>query len=249
MGDPISIIGLAIAVVDGLWKIGNGTAELIADFRSAGNDTRSLGNKVSNENNRTLALRCLLFQPLPIYGNQTLFEKFDKEVQNEIQIFFEDLRATIDQAYQLLLHRSGRIGDNEATSSIHKLTRQNNSSSSLLSLQHWQWTLKDKKRVEAIIDRYGELNRRITENIKLWCLATSIGVNLQHLHRLRDDENAQALGFNVDATLQLATTDPGPPIETLELGSVVLTQALHEARVVEERFGILTYNGETLLIG
>jgi hypothetical protein len=31
--DPVGIAGLTIAVLDQLWKIGNGTAELISNYR------------------------------------------------------------------------------------------------------------------------------------------------------------------------------------------------------------------------
>lgn len=31
--DPLSIAGLTITVLDQLWKIGNGTAELVSNYR------------------------------------------------------------------------------------------------------------------------------------------------------------------------------------------------------------------------
>ena len=60
--------------------------------------------------------------------------------------------------------------------------------------------------MESIVDEFSELNSRIHENIKLWCLGTSIGVDLRHLRHLESDPNSRVLGFDVDARLQMATS-------------------------------------------
>src|SRR6202012_1594723 len=78
---------------------------------------------------------------------------------------------------------------------------------SVKTVQRWRWTLLDKKRVATIIQNFSSLNGRIHENIKLWCLSTSIGVDMQHLKRLEDDENSKKLGFDLDAKLHLASAD------------------------------------------
>lgn len=35
--DPASIIGLTVAIVEGLWKVGNGTADFISKYREFDN--------------------------------------------------------------------------------------------------------------------------------------------------------------------------------------------------------------------
>ncbi|KAL8367895.1 hypothetical protein RB599_003693 [Gaeumannomyces hyphopodioides] len=73
-----------------------------------------------------------------------------------------------------------------------------------------RWSLFDKKRVEAILCQFSDFNNRIHENIKLCCLATTIGVGLAHLRRLEDDVNSRVLGFDTDARLrQIAAADAG----------------------------------------
>lgn len=62
MIDPLSSAGLVIAVFDQLWKLGERTAELVADFREFDNDSEKLQSKIRDESNQTRTLRLLLFE-------------------------------------------------------------------------------------------------------------------------------------------------------------------------------------------
>ncbi|KAF2813270.1 uncharacterized protein BDZ99DRAFT_486568 [Mytilinidion resinicola] len=225
MIDPLSLAGLTIAVLEQLWKLGEKTAEL---------ETRRIQNVIKDENNRTRALRLLLFESAAAqpYGGQTLFDQFDGEIQNQIQIFLEELVGVIEEAYQILKRRHGSLPKATAVESQYSLVKPSNISrsstlvswkssdlslKSVKSVHRWRWTLLDKKRVATVIRNFSSLNDRIHDNIKLWCLSTSIGVDLQHLKRLEDDENSKKLGFDLDAKLHLASADSAVHNESMEL--------------------------------
>ncbi|OJD40375.1 protein kinase-like [Diplodia corticola] len=250
MVDPLGIPALTIAVLDQLWRIGRATSDLIADFREFDSDTQKLESKINDENNRTRTLRCLLFQPLPIYENNTLFERFDDGVQNQIQIMFEQLLGVVDEAFQLLSRRQAAAATTPSPNAPPSQTRSTSSLSLSRhkSLQRWRWTLMDRKRIEAIIENFGELNGRIHENVKLWCLGTSIGVDLQHLRRLESDVYAREIGFDMDARLQLSATAASSAEADLELRDADLVQEIQRTHPVEDKFAVLEWNGEALLV-
>ena len=79
------------------------------------------------------------------------------------------------------------------------------------------WSLRDKKRVESIVRDFNDQNARIHEKIKLWCLASQLGVNIQHLQRLQNDDISKRLGFDKDATLRLTQWDAQNFQTSLEL--------------------------------
>lgn len=119
----------------------------------------------------------------------------------------------------------------------------------LKSFQKLWWSLRDKKRVEHILRDFTELNGRIHESIKLWCLGTSIGVNMQHLKRLQDDTNSRALGFDIDAGLQIAVSQHQSPPQSLEMDDPELYGAIHKAKSVGDgTFSILDYQNSAVLI-
>jgi hypothetical protein len=81
--DPISLAGLAIAVFDQLWKVGEHTAALVSAYQdfdqvrtttmpqflqsiTCAQDSKAIENKIKDEINRTKALRTLLFQPCQV---------------------------------------------------------------------------------------------------------------------------------------------------------------------------------------
>lgn len=105
----------------------------------------------------------------------------------------------------------------------------------------------DKKRVEVIIGDFSDSNGRIHESLKLWCLGTSIGVDLRHLKRLETDINSQALGFDVDARLQLATNQTSPTPQGMEINEPHLRQELLEVKPLAESFGVLTWQGQNIM--
>lgn len=71
--------------------------------------------------------------------------------------------------------------------------------------------------MKAIVDELGDQNHRVHEKIKLLCLASQLGVNVQHLQRLQSDAISRQLGFDVDATLRLTQWDALNAMSSLEL--------------------------------
>jgi hypothetical protein len=80
-----------------------------------------------------------------------------------------------------------------------------------------KWSLRDKKRVETIVRDFSDQNARVHEMIKLWCLASQLGVNVEHLQRLQTDDISIRLGFDKDATLRLTQWDAQNASVSLEL--------------------------------
>ncbi|RDL32383.1 uncharacterized protein BP5553_08839 [Venustampulla echinocandica] len=259
MIDPLSIAGLTISIFDQLLKLGERTAQLIADAKTFDDDTDALYDKLKDENNRSRQLRHLLFESSPIYGGQALFEKFDEDVQDQIKIFLGRLVSILHEGYELLHRRYGTTGtiirSPSPQSSISDLSISQKSSSTLDLLKTFpkssmmviRWSLRDKKRTEEVLNNFADLNSRIHENIKLWSLATSIGLDIQHLERLKNDKYSIDLGFNVDATLQIAAGDAQSIDGTLELGEQDWTNAINSSKPVEERFGLMQLNGMRFL--
>ncbi|KAI9666469.1 MAG: hypothetical protein M1821_004405 [Bathelium mastoideum] len=192
---------------------------------------------------QSVSSSAIKFEGIPIliilqeYNGDALFEQFDEEVQNEIQLFLEELCSVVDQAYRLL---SRPLRTNQTTASGSKPT-------SSIS-KRLRWTLLDKKRITALIENFSELNGRILANIKLWCLSVSIGVNLQHLQRLEHDPNSRQLGFDVDAKLRLAASHAESMQETSELKDPELVLAIENAKKFGDKFGILEWNGKPALV-
>ncbi|KAF4414310.1 hypothetical protein CGCF415_v009574 [Colletotrichum fructicola] len=261
--DPLSIAGLTIAVLDQLWKVGNRTAELVSDYREFDTDTRILENKIRDENNRTRALQLLLFELSSTYGGKSLFEQFDKDVQDQILVFLEQASDVLEQAYRLLNRRQkSDIKDKDPQSpakpnfmaaiSPAPSSTSLSSGDSILkrpkSFQRIKWSLMDKKRVGTIIEDFSELNSRIHESIKLWCLGTSIGVNLQHLNRLETDDNSRALGFDVDARLQLTISQSQTTATSLEMNDPSLRRCVENARGFGGKFGIFDWEDKAYLV-
>ncbi|XDG00623.1 hypothetical protein ABKA04_000238 [Annulohypoxylon sp. FPYF3050] len=264
--DPLSVAGLALAAIDQLWKISERTAELVSNFRDFDHDTMILETKIKDDNHRTKALRQLLFNPSTIYQGQNLFEQFDSEVQNDIQLFFEQAIGIIDQAHQLLSRRQASslseaglvdsasqessiliatpLGSSLNLSQLHEVSKKPSR-----TFQRLRWSLMDKKRVESLVREFSEVNKRIYDNIKLWCLGTSIGVDLQHLRHLEQDTSSRTLGFDVDARLQLATSTEQTLPGTLEIQrSEDARRALYSVIPVEEKFGVLKWDSKPMLV-
>lgn len=199
-----------------------------------------------------------------------MFEQFDGEVQNQIQVFFEQANGVIDEAFQILSRRHAKedtakdqpgSGDQSRQSKTvtvpvlevppSRLARMSSSTENLLkavSVQRLRWSLLDKKRIEAIIDNFSDVNARIHENVKLWSLATSLGIDLQHMERLKENDDAKALGFDVDAKLQMAATMTQPVSQTLEVQDPLVRQSLNSVTTYEDRFGVIDWDGKPMLV-
>jgi hypothetical protein len=113
----------------------------------------------------------------------------------------------------------------------------------------FRWSFRDKKRVEAIVHNFHDLNSRIHEKVKLWCLASELGVNVQHLHHLRSDDTSRQLGFDVDATLRLTAWDAEVPSETLEIQDPAWDKYIQVIEPVPNQglFATFTKDGATLI--
>ncbi|TKA64851.1 hypothetical protein B0A49_06328 [Cryomyces minteri] len=100
-----------------------------------------------------------------------------------------------------------------------------------------------------IVDNLTDLNGRIHENIKLWCLATTIGIDRTHLKHLKSDDRSKELGFNIDADLQLTVNDSNGPAESLEIKDQALYECLRKPSAkIEDRFSICSWSGTPVLL-
>ncbi|KAK7460228.1 hypothetical protein Landi51_00476 [Colletotrichum acutatum] len=241
--DPLSVAGLTIAVLDQLWKIGDRTAELVSNYREFDTPELKFGIKT--------------------YGGRSLFDQFDIDVQSQILGFLGRASDVLEQAYRLLDRpQKSDIKDKELQSSATpKFLAPSSPAPSNVSLNSTElalkrprsfrkvkWSLMDKKRVGAIVQDYSELNGRIHESIKLGCLGTSIGVNLQHLNRLETDDNSRALGFDVDARLQMATSLTQPTAQSLEINDPSLRRTVELAKTFGDKFSICEWEGRPCLV-
>jgi hypothetical protein len=200
-----------------------------------------------------------------------MFEQFDSEVQNQIQVFFEQATGVIDEAFQILSRRRGKTDANkdqpessgQSYPSSHLVTMpmlavpasksssRPSSTENLLkavSVQRLRWSLLDKKRIEVIVHNFSDLNARIHENVKLWSLATSMGIDLQHLERLKENNDAKTLGFDIDAKLHMVATMTQPISQTLEVEDPLVRQDLNKVTTFEDKFGIFHWDGKPMLV-
>jgi hypothetical protein len=136
------------------------------------------------------------------------------------------------------------VVDSKCSRPISPIGRKSSPSPLLLL----RWSLRDKKRVETIIQNFRAMNSRIHDKVKLWCLASQLGVDLQHLQHLRDDTNSKILGFDVDATLRLTAWDAESLPGTLELNNQSWKDIQTAKTAMNDRFSIAQMSGRTLLI-
>ncbi|KAJ4025686.1 hypothetical protein NW752_003161 [Fusarium irregulare] len=204
-------------------------------------------HKIKDESNQTRALQMLLFESSTIYDGQCLFEQFDAEIQEEIRVQLEQASDVLDRAYSILNRPSNTSLRVSPTPSHDSLVLGDTPTRRPGSFQRFRWSLMDKKRVEAILRDFADSNDRIHENLKLWCLGTSIGVDLRHLKRLETDINSRKLGFDADARLQLATGQRSPITQTLEINELELRQELLNVEPLAKSFGVLTWRGRNIM--
>lgn len=207
------------------------------------------------------------------YGGATLFDQFDEEVQNHIQNFFDELVSIIDEAYRLLERKKGSTSPVTPSSSLllsstaavsntstmsdssHNANKHSSShipvncpTRKVTSIQRWRWSLVDKKRITAIIVNFSGVNDRIHANIKLWCLSTSIGVDLHHLRRLEDDENSKKLGFDIDAKLQLVSQASQRPAKSMEIQDRSLQLFMQQSVSIESNFAMFHWDTVPMIV-
>lgn len=184
---------------------------------------------------------------------------FDKNVQMQIQIRIEKLLSIIQEGSELLVRQeieaSTLCSDQQAeafeearpeflaptkTSALAKKT-----SRSLLRLR---WSLWDKKRLEAIVKNFAKENEKVNAQVQLMCHATSIGVDLTHLHRLERNEHSRKLGFDLPARLQLTVTGMEKPKSSLQLTDKRLFQNITKCPKTESNFAVLEFSGILRLV-
>lgn len=231
-------------------------------------DCKALIGHVNNENYRNKTLRQLLFEASPIYAGQTLFEQFDEDVQNQVNLLLVEAVSVLGEARDLLQRRYGSSEDRTSLSpemsnvSLYGTTTLSSSASTPLlettslglalrkktrrtTLKMIRWSLRDKKRAEIIVSNFAAVNSRIHEYIKLVSLGGSIGVNLKHLKHLQEDENSRSLGFHIDATLELTIRDAHEVRGTMELDESWTTQLADLGKA--DHFAVFVRNGQSYL--
>jgi hypothetical protein len=173
------------------------------------------------------------FDASQIYGGKTLFEQFDADIQTQIELLFGELKSILQEGYELLERRYGVKSDASNTGPAHVQTSSNLSFASTLTASKsyelplrrrspslpvlLRWTLRDKKRVEATVSTFSDRNDRLHDKIKLWCLASQLGVRTDHLCHLQNDQTSRSLGFDKDATLRLTQREAQNMQTSLEL--------------------------------
>ena len=155
-----------------------------------------------------------------------MFEKFDNDNQEDIKILLGRAVNGLNEGFCILLRRympinpmgqgfrdldgstvslsptlSGLPTASTAIASEASIVKGSNLSPFVVL----RWSFRDKKRMETILRDFTDINSRIHEKIKLCCLASSLGLDLRHLLRLRDDDNSKRLGFNIDAALKITS--------------------------------------------
>ncbi|CEJ60904.1 hypothetical protein PMG11_09458 [Penicillium brasilianum] len=255
MIDPLSVAGLTITVVDALIKLGERTSELIQDANAFESDSNELRNLVNDENIQTKLIRNLLFSECMVYGDKSLFEQFDPDIQRQIELLCVEIKAILQEGVYLLERRYGvskECNSKESSTasllnvSTLSLSRNRSTSSGSLHSLSWgrtspslpgliRWSLRDKKRVEAILQSFKDRNSRLKKKVELWCLASQLGISPEHLMHLQVDESSRKLGFDQDASLRLAQLDAGNMVASLELMDPSWNSHLKEIQPIENQ--------------
>lgn len=167
-----------------------------------------------------------------MYGGRTLFEQFDPDIQRQIELLCVEIKSILQEGVDLLGRRYGMVKESPNSSlqnvSTLSLSRNRSTSSGSLNSLSWgranaslpgllRWSLRDKKRVEAILQSFKDRNSRLKKKVELWCLASQLGVSPEHLMHLQTDDSSKKLGFDQDASLRLAQWDACKMVAPLEL--------------------------------
>jgi hypothetical protein len=201
-----------------------------------------------------------------VYGGKTLFEQFDPDIQRQIELLCVEIKSILQEGVDLLERRYGITKEHYDTSkespttsllnvSTLTLSRNRSTSSGSLASLSWgrtspslpgllRWSLRDKKRVEAILQSFKDRNSRLKKKVELWCLASQLGVSPEHLMHLQTDESSKKLGFDQDASLRLAQWDAGKMANSLELLDPSWESYLKEIHPIDNQgmFAMFTKN-------
>ena len=197
-----------------------------------------------------------------------MIKKFDMGAQEQIHSSLDELCALLERALRLL-RRIGGPGTrgslaspklNPSSSQKSKIPSLEEASSpskaagasgpfprsSNPTMQLLKWSFRDKKDITAILEQFADVNDRLLEMIRFWSLASEIGVDIRHLHHLRNDEDAVTLGFRDDASLALAVSDTNHITDSFELDPS-WNNVLRDSKSVENRFAIFEWGGKIIL--
>ncbi|KFY83509.1 hypothetical protein V498_08021 [Pseudogymnoascus sp. VKM F-4517 (FW-2822)] len=251
MVDPVSIAGLTIAVFDQLLKLGERTHEFISDARGLDEEFVLLKRKLAEENNRTRQLKLLLFEETSVYGGTTLFEAFDEDSQEQIKLGLLEPLGKLHEGVELLQRRyaleNNKPPKSDSQESLAILSSLRRSTKS--PMRYINWSFRDKKRATVILNEFSDINHRIHENIKLLCLASSMGVSSQHhLHHLHTDPHSVVLGYSVDANLRITSEVAQAGRDDLELPDTPWRPILSESRLAQGHFGLAVCDKKDIIL-
>ena len=208
----------------------------------------------------------MLLIAIQIYGEESLIQKFDMDAQEQIRSYLDELWVLLERALKLLnrVKGSARINDpleSDKTSSrtpeastpgswLDKVQEikafESTSNKGQVAMQALKWSFRDKKDLAAMLEQFTKVNDRLSEMVRFWSLASDIGVDLRHLHRLRIDEDADTLGCRNDASLALTVSDTGHIPKNFELDDA-WQQVLSASKRIEDRFAMFNWNGRNML--
>ena len=98
--------------------------------------------------------------------------------------------------------------------------------------------MKGKKRVQEVVTQFAKMNSRIHGKIKLCSLASTIGIDAEHLDRLMTDPAAVQLGFNTDASLKLMVEESQHVSSSLRLSKADPLERTQGVKQIERRFAV-----------
>jgi hypothetical protein len=105
-----------------------------------------------------------------------------------------------------------------------------------------RWSFRDKKRLEAIVRRFQDRNRKVREDIEALTAESRLGIDHGHLHHLQIDDSSKELGYDTNATLTLTLQRAQDDTRTLELTSQPWLDYFRRAssKTIEGCFSIIT---------
>jgi hypothetical protein len=102
--------------------------------------------------------------------------------------------------------------------------------------------------LESIIKNFSRENKKLVEQVQLMCHATSVGVTITNLDRLKTDKHSPQLGFDVPAQLQLSVTGMETSAVSLQIKDQSLFGSLVECSRVGKTLTVLEYLEKPSLI-
>ncbi|KAF2848105.1 hypothetical protein T440DRAFT_429324 [Plenodomus tracheiphilus IPT5] len=252
MADLVSIAGVTIAAFDKVWIIGCKAVAIVSDYQEFDKDSIELANDLQVENNRMKTLKCLLFEPSSAYSGQSLFEQFDHNVQIQLQVYLGKLLNIISESGELLksqhITEGIHVVDQEISQHEMKVSTSLTLTRRASRTLRIRWSLWGKARLESIIKNFSKENDRLHKQVQMMCYATSIGVNLTHLDRLKTNEHSKRLGFDMTARLQLKVTGMETSAVSLQLRNDELYRNLATCARIESKFAVLSHLGINHLV-